>query len=270
MKIQLAANFSRPMLELLAERKIRLNYLKLSMAEAAEEQLAASRPYLPNLLHFMPNLGQPAAFWQTYDFATLNRWAADAKTPHLSIHLDAYRSDLKTELTREELLSLLLKNYRYVQERVGLPLLVENCDQEPDWVSNGQLGRFQDLCRAEVVSEFLERSGSKLLLDVAHARCSAFWLKVAPEEYLAQLPLARVQEIHTNGPRMIKGEMIDAHQDMQEADFVLMAWVLPRCQSKIVTLEYGGVGERYERDERNNKEKLCAQLKRLQALAGLV
>lgn len=75
--------------------------------------------------------------------------------------------------------------------------------------------------------------------------------------------------MHSNGPLMVPGQGLrDRHLACGEEDYSLLAWLLGRCEPGIVTLEYGGFGERIETPERNDPRALEAQLRRLSGMVG--
>ena len=77
-----------------------------------------------------------------------------------------------------------------------------------------------------------------LLLDLAHARVAATFHQLDVRDYLAQLPLERVRQIHLSGAREVGGVLQDAHETLSEADYDLFQWTLSRTRPEIVTLEY--------------------------------
>jgi hypothetical protein len=57
-------------------------------------------------------------------------------------------------------------------------------------------------------------------------------------DYVDDLPLERVRQIHISGPRVRNGHFYDAHEDLGKEDYELLKWVLMRIKPEIVTLEY--------------------------------
>jgi uncharacterized protein (UPF0276 family) len=57
-------------------------------------------------------------------------------------------------------------------------------------------------------------------------------------DYLDDLPLDRVVQLHVSGPRMREGRLVDVHESLQETDYALLDFVLERTQPQVVTLEY--------------------------------
>lgn len=262
--IKIAANFSPALLQLLQNKRLTVDYIKLSMADLAQEQAKASAPFAANLFHFLPDLGAPTQVWQNFDFLQLNKMVKKYGVPHLSLHLDAYKSIL--QIPQVEILPHFLKNYQLIASQIEVPLLVENVDQEPDWSPAGTYDRYSKIFLPEFISDFIEQSQAPLLLDLSHLRCCAHFLQLPAETYLQKLPLKAIKEIHTNGPRLINNEMCDAHEEMQAADYDLLKYTLAKSTPQVITLEYAGVGEVYL--PKSQPEVLCRQLISLQALAA--
>ena len=132
----------------------------------------------------------------------------------------------------------------------NLPILLENMPAFPT-------PKYAFETSVENISEILARTGAGLLLDLAHARVVASVFGLNVHDYLAGLPLERMRQIHISGPRAKRGLLYDAHEDLREADYELLGWVLVRRKPEVVTLEYFG-----------DKEKLCNQLTRIREVIG--
>lgn len=266
MKIKLAANYSQNLLTLIDKQQLELDYIKLSREDVIEEELALASQYRPILLHHLPHLGKPWEFWQNYDWLKLQTIVTQARCPYLSIHLDAYRSEVG-DLNQADLLQLLLKNYRYLISQVNQnliienkKLIVENCDHSPHEKLSPEVDRLNHVFQIDFINQFLEKSGAGLLLDLAHAQCGAFYLQQDIHQYLGALRLDLVEEIHLAGAREIAGQLVDTHFCLQDLDYELLAWVLPQTKARVVTLEYGGTGKLYLTKEKNDLHSLKEQL----------
>jgi hypothetical protein len=77
-----------------------------------------------------------------------------------------------------------------------------------------------------------------LLLDLAHARVTAHAFGISVDDYINQLPLDRIRQIHLNRPGWRNGRVVDSHLALEEDDYQLFEQVLQRCQPWSVTLEY--------------------------------
>jgi hypothetical protein len=70
------------------------------------------------------------------------------------------------------------------------------------------------------------------------------------------------------GPRVTAEDgLTDRHFELLEEDYAFLAEALERTTPRILTLEYGGTGPRYETPERNSPEALERQLERLERIA---
>jgi len=92
--------------------------------------------------------------------------------------------------------------------------------------------------QTERITRVLEGADCGFLLDIGHARVSAAALRVDVVDYLSDLPLHRVVQVHVSGPRMRDGRLVDAHESLQETDYALLDFVLERTRPQVVTLEY--------------------------------
>jgi hypothetical protein len=138
---------------------------------------------------------------------------------------------------------------RLKAEHNSIPLLLENMPVEPRRV-------YKQFKSPQVISEVLEKTGCGLLLDLPHARIAAEAFGMEAIDYIRQLPLDRVVEIHTSGPqRRPDGILIDQHGVMQAEDYDLLQWALAHTPVKLVTLEYF--------KDRNGLEAQLSELSRL-------
>ena len=56
--------------------------------------------------------------------------------------------------------------------------------------------------------------------------------------YLEKLPLERTMQIHVSGIREQYGRLRDAHESLQEEDYIVLKWLLGKSKPLVVTLEY--------------------------------
>jgi uncharacterized protein (UPF0276 family) len=120
---------------------------------------------------------------------------------------------------------------------VSVPILIENLDYNPT-------NAYEYVCEPGFIRQVLEETDTGLLFDLAHARVTAHAFGMPVEEYIDQLPLDKVRQIHLNRPGWREGRLVDAHLAMEEDDYHLFEQVLKRCQPWSVTLEYNHDRER--------------------------
>ena len=88
------------------------------------------------------------------------------------------------------------------------------------------------------ISELLRESGCGLLLDVTNLYVNSVNLGFDWREYLDQLPLERVVQLHFVGSREHAGRLIDAHSDGTESEiWEVFEEVCRRCDVKGAILE---------------------------------
>ncbi len=106
------------------------------------------------------------------------------------------------------------------------------------------------------------------MLDLAHLRVTAYHLGLDVYAFARSLPLGKVREIHVSGPAFVDGlGLRDDHQELAEADYALLGWVLPMTDAEIVTLEYPKARTVIETFD-GQVAALERQLSRLRALIG--
>lgn len=187
------------------------------------------------------SLAHPQALEQQ-DVLAVTRCALEqTRAPWLSVHLGfsaesvSFQSGFQTAsraLERETLVSRLITNISALKAALNVPLLLENLDYNAT-------GAYEHICEPEVIRAVLEATGTYFLLDLSHAQVSASRLGFAIGDYLAQLPLERVKQLHVSGPRPVGGTLADVHETLRPADYELLADVLKEIDPWAVTLEYG-------------------------------
>lgn len=94
---------------------------------------------------------------------------------------------------------------RIVQDVLERPFLLENVTR---YVTVSD----REMSEVEFISQILERADCGLLLDVTNVYLNAQFHKFDPEEFIRQLPLARIGQMHLSGFEVDEnGEYIDSH-----------------------------------------------------------
>lgn len=268
--IQLGCNYSKPLMSLLAEGEVDLDWIKLSREDTLLQEVEECRAVRPALVHTLGLAGvRPEAF-AAIDWDLLNEAIRVSRSPHIAIHLQSRVRDWDLALepsqvddaTAQLVVERMITQIRAAQERLEVPLLLENVpahdNQQNLWLCG----------RTDTINHVLEETGTLLLLDTAHLRCAAYHLGIDPYEYALALPLDRVREIHVTTATMVAGEGLqDLHRAMEEEDYALLQWLLERTPgTAIVTLEYGGTGPVYEQPGMTEPDALKRQLGRLKGM----
>lgn len=204
----------------------------------------AAFPHRSFLLHNSVwdwSLAHPEALSQHDVVDVTRRRLTQTGAPWLSVHIGfsaatvAYDDGMRPTsppLSRHETLEAMIRNVRALADRLEVPLLLENLDDQPT-------GAYAHICEPAFVRELIEATGAYLLLDLAHAQVSAARSGVDDTTYLAGLPLDRVRQLHVSGPRLRDGDLIDAHEPLRDEDVRLLQEMLWATTPWALTLEYG-------------------------------
>lgn len=124
-----------------------------------------------------------------------------------------------------------IRQVRKLARAIPVPVTLENTEPLP-------FDGYDFEVEADRIAEVLEQTGCGFVLDIAHARVSAEVMGVDIRDYLRDLPLDRVVQLHVSGPRVQEGRLVDVHETMQRIDYELLRFVLARTSPEVITLEY--------------------------------
>jgi uncharacterized protein (UPF0276 family) len=120
---------------------------------------------------------------------------------------------------------------RQAQQIVGRPLLLENISyymHMPD----------SHLRETDFICAVLEKADCGLLLDVNNVYVNSQNLGFDPYQFIDQLPLERVVQMHVAGHSNKDGQLLDTHgASVLEPVFELLEYVLSKTEVKAVLLE---------------------------------
>jgi uncharacterized protein len=207
---------------------------------------------------FDPEYVEQVASWQ-------RRFGFPWHSDHLSFnrleHASGHTMDVGFTMPvpyDEEVLDLLAGRVDYVQSRSPAPFLLENnvyYFKIPD----------QDMGEAEFLNRLTARTGCGLLLDLHNVHVNATNHGFDPWEFLGDLDLTRVVEIHLGGGLTVDGVYLDAHSGpCPDEVWKLLREVAPRAPNLSgVTFEvfgnyYPGMGA----------DGLCAELQKARDVLG--
>jgi Uncharacterized protein conserved in bacteria len=283
--MKIAINYSDALFFLLDKNpKLGIDYIKAPIRPfpGCWEQFEDSRSDRARLPHLAQAgvllLGHPDP-GQRFDAVTVNRVLQCTNPPYLSTHLSAQR-DFFPGLAEyqhqnhpavwQAFMKHFLKAIVEVKTQIKLPLVLENCPYYVWW------HHFRLASEPQFITDICRESGCGFLLDIAHARCSAWHMQMDVLDYINGLPLNLLREIHLGGiqKRQFEG-MRDTHTALDETDYQLLAYLLQRTDPEIITIEYGGMPDylltlekKYEPIVRNSPVELEQMIVRVQAMIG--
>jgi uncharacterized protein (UPF0276 family) len=154
----------------------------------------------------------------------------------------------------EEALNHVVERVRTVQDVLGRRMLLEN-------VSSYVSYRGSELTEWEFLREIAERADCLLLLDVNNIYVSSVNHEFAPLDYINEIPVGRVQQIHLAGHENHGDYLVDTH-DHPVPDPV---WELYAAAVR----RFGAVTTMIERDANIPPlAELCAELRTARELAA--
>jgi uncharacterized protein (UPF0276 family) len=130
-----------------------------------------------------------------------------------------------------EAIDVFCRNVARVREAIEHPLILENITYTVN-VPGGEMTESDFLC------EILQRTGCGLLLDVTNLYTNAANHGYDPVEFLQQLPLERIVQLHFVGGTESEGLLIDSHsQATPEPVWSLLETVVSRARVRGMILE---------------------------------
>ena len=261
--MKIACNYSPELMKLLDAGEVEIDYIKLALYPEFMGKFDPEKTDFPILVHGI-NPGSPERIgvWppSDFDWEGLNKRFKKYKTPHLGVHLDMHQGDIP-EFDEEKIIKRLIEGAKKWQEKIDLPFLLENVPCSYFYCRRGVLSQVGD---PEIITKVCLEAGTGFLLDLAHARVTAFWKNMSPWEYIKKLPLHLMREIHLNSPLFTEEGLRDKHLELNEEDYELLQKILSCFPVEILTLEYGGPGEKFK--GRSEKEAIYRQVNKLREL----
>jgi uncharacterized protein (UPF0276 family) len=132
-------------------------------------------------------------------------------------------------LSRSRILARSRGSIELIRKSYQGPIAAENYNYYPS-------GLYEGICEPEAIGELLSALDLGLVLDLAHAAISARHLGLDLYQYVDELPLERVVEIHVSKPRLPKDPRAlsaDAHLEPGPVELGLLSAVLARLERRL-------------------------------------
>jgi uncharacterized protein (UPF0276 family)/2-polyprenyl-3-methyl-5-hydroxy-6-metoxy-1,4-benzoquinol methylase len=128
---------------------------------------------------------------------------------------------LSPTLNPDRIMSIADESLSAVRRKYNGRLAVENYNYYPT-------GLYEHICDPNFISKFLETFDLGMVLDLAHARVTAYNRNLNLYDYLIDLPLERVVELHISRPYFHDHLAVDAHLPPEGDDYAILDFVLSR------------------------------------------
>jgi len=267
--MKLAVNYSPQAADLLARGEVRFDLFK---CPDWPDMIAAAQAVCPTYVHFSLRAGRGGV-----DAAALDRIADLLETTetrevstHLAPHGDGFPGmplDTREPEHVRRVIAAAQRDVNALVDRFGARRVsVENTMWAPD--PPHRIPR--PALEAGTIDRVVRRTNVGLVLDLAHARCTAKFLDVGEREYIRSLPTDRLRELHVSGTREEPNGLWEDHFEMSDDDATLTEWAFDRIRQSdwpvpwVTTLEYGGTGGLFR--DRSDADALRRQLTRLDPL----
>ena len=186
-------------------------------------------------VHFPTNAGTA----ETPDVEAIERVARETDTPLLNVHLvargqDWAGADVDAPEFAGAVADRLVRDVVAFAERVGPErVIAENL------IYTGPGSEYlRAAVEPRVIRRVLEETGCGLLLDLSHARIAARYMGVDWKDYLSQLPLERLRELHVTGLAEVDGVLVD-HEPLTEQDWADVEWAMERIRQRRLAASRG-------------------------------
>ncbi len=262
--MKLAVNYSKETEELIQEGAIQVDMFKCP--DFSDELIKQAESTKRSYIHFDLNAGSGQmgeVNWERIKYLKKN-----TNTPYINVHAVAYAKDfpnvdvLTTDQTDiKKIIHAVVHDIEMLAEKVGAEnIILENviCRGKGDYM-------MRPIIEPAVISEIIGQTGCGLLLDIAHAQMTSMCLGFDVKDYISQLPLEHLKELHITGIQYHdESRRLRDSMPMTEDDWNLASWSLKQIKAGnwpepwVVAFEYGGVGPIFE--WRTDKKVLAEQL----------
>ncbi len=241
--MQFAVNYSPQTEALRSNGQVQLDRYK---CPDWPDLIQTAREHVPVYVHAPLNAGRLAEV----SWTALLELLEATETPYINLHLEARPADFpavpidsREPAHARRIIDHLVDGVRQVQAHAGgRRVIVENV------IYRGPGGKALYLAvDPTVIRTVVRETGCGLLLDTAHARVTASYLGLTPQEYLAGFPTDALCEWHVTGAQEHDGRLRD-HLPMSDADWALTEWAAEQIhcgtwsEPWVLALEYGGIG----------------------------
>jgi len=259
-----ALNYSHQAATLLNEKRIKIDRFK---CPDWPDMIAEASSYCQVAVH--TNLKAGRGKLANKDWEMISSLLEQTETPFINLHLETRSEDFPgipldtvdpihiEQIAEQTVSDLMIVIERFGSERV----IAENVPYR------GRSGKvLRPSSEPSVIHQIINETGCGLLLDISHARISAHHLIMDEYEYISELPVNRIYELHFSGVQDQHGRLQD-HLRALEADWVTLDWVMENIHEGrwpkpwLLAFEYGGVGEKF--NNRSDPEVIEEQSNRL-------
>jgi uncharacterized protein len=258
--LKFAVNYSPEAAALLDEKRIDIDLYK---CPNWDDLITTANQQRPVYVHF-PLM---TAYGRDVDLEPVAKLRAQTQTLYINMHLSGLSSLFNMPLDEigedyaNHLRQIIIEDVNKVTAKFGSEnVILENLPWDPEY----EIPLL--VINPTFIRHIIETTGCGLLLDLAHARIAAARMEIDVFDYIDQLPVDRLRELHVTGVYDDNGYLRD-HFPMTVEDWKLFEAAMGRIEAgewrmpEIVACEYGGIGPMFE--WRSKREVLAAEIPRM-------
>jgi uncharacterized protein len=245
--IDFAINYSPQAAELITLQQIEVDFFK---TPPWPDMIAEARKFRPVTVHFELRAG--AGKLKKQNWQEIEKYLASTATRYVNLHLNAKIKDFPGKFLDEPpkilhqiVAQRLIEDVQVVVDQFGADrVIVENV---PYRTGNPETKIFATVL-PEIITQVVQNTGCGLLLDISHARISAQSLGLDPEQYIGQLPIFQLKELHFTGIHILEDGRLQDHLSLTPEDWGWLDWTLDQVKQgfwskpNMLAFEYGGTG----------------------------
>lgn len=249
--MKLAVNFSEEAVKSIKDNAIVVDMFKCP--DFSKELIYQAENTKPCYIHFGLNAG--TGQMQNVNWEVIDELRKHTQTPYVNVHAVAFAKDypnvdvLTTNPNQiRKMINATISDIEFVAQKVGVEnIIIENV------ICRGKgENMMKSIIDPTILGEIVKETGCGFLLDTAHAQMTSMSLGLDVKEYISQLPLDHLKELHITGIQLDKNGRLRDSMPMTSKDWDLASWVIQRIKNGdwqkpwVVALEYGGVGPSFE------------------------
>lgn len=261
--MKLAVNFSKEAEKLLNDKSITVDMFKCP--DFSKDLIYQAENTKSCYIHFGLNAG--SGQMNNVNWQVIDELRKHTQTPYVNVHAVAFAKDypnvdvLTTDSYQiNKMINSTITDIEFVSQKVDVEnIIIENviCRGEGE-------NMMKPIIDPRVFSEIVKETGCGFLLDIAHAQMTSMCLGLDVKDYISQLPLNHLKELHITGIQLDKNGRLRDSMPMTSKDWSLASWVIQHIKNGdwpkpwVVAFEYGGVGPTFE--WRSDKKVLEKQI----------
>jgi len=164
----------------------------------------------------------------------------------ISAKIDDFYVPVGRVLSPDEILKAGKEKMKRIRSLYNGLISLENLDYHPG-------GAYEHVCHPRFIKHAIEELDTAFTADIGHINVSCLQLDLDPKDYIASLPMDRLEEVHISHA---EGDC-DAHGVPSEDDYALFNYICSIKMPEFVTLEIMG-----------NPEIVIREIKRLHNYLG--